>query len=83
MYCLLLISTHSAVYNITATNEFNCSLQLSNLSAVTVNPTPKTGGIYRRPNHLSYLNKNSTRLFFCLPSGVSLVSMGIELAKPL
>lgn len=41
----------STLYNIRASNEYNCAVQLDSKGTVTVKPVPSTGDIYRQPNN--------------------------------
>jgi hypothetical protein len=44
-------SAGSITYNVYVTNEYSCSLQLTDLSTITINPLPVTGPMYRQPNN--------------------------------
>jgi hypothetical protein len=44
------VPSASYFYNIKASNEYNCEVQLAKRGAIIVKPVPSTGAMYRKPN---------------------------------
>ncbi|NJK93804.1 MAG: hypothetical protein HC905_01710 [Bacteroidales bacterium] len=48
---LSIVPVTATLYNIRASNEYNCAVQLNTKGSVTINPIPATGEVYRKPNN--------------------------------
>jgi hypothetical protein len=48
---LTVVPVTATLYNIRASNEYNCAVQLDTKGSVTIEPLPSTGEIFRRPNN--------------------------------